>query len=110
MLKAGVPLALNSIPDEAAAMKKLLLFHFNLFLLTSLFTIKGFSQALPDPGIDPLAPPDTIAQIHTLKKDFVTRKETILLTASAIPSDQLANNEENSSAYKREEKAKQNSK
>ena len=91
-------------------MKKLLLIHFNLFLLIFLFAMNGFTQALPDPGVDPLAPPDSIAQVNNIKKEIVNLEEPILPTPSAIPAGQLANNEQNPSAYKHEEKAKKNRK
>lgn len=88
-------------------MKRLLPIHFFLVLLTSLFAPDGFSQALPDPGIDPLAPVDSIVQNHIVKKDPVNGKDSIHVTVSIMPTDRLSNKEDNAPAYAREEEPKQ---
>jgi hypothetical protein len=88
-------------------MKRLLPIHFFLFLLTSLFALDGFSQALPDPGVDPLGPVDSIVQNHIAKKDAVNGKDSIHLTTSIKPTDQLWNKENSAPAYAHEEEPKQ---
>jgi hypothetical protein len=90
-------------------MKKSLPVYCFLVLLTSLFTTNAFSQALPDPGTDPITLVDSVAQTHLVKKEVANLQETAVLTTSNIPTQQLASNDDFSSACNREEKPKQSS-
>lgn len=85
-------------------MKRLLPIHFILFLLTWLFTLNAFSQALPDPGSDPIEPVDSITQTHSLQRGVPEDKAAIKYAISKDPTTPLEDTTKYYRNYKEEDK------
>ena len=84
-------------------MKRLLLIHFFLFSFTWLFTVNAFSQALPDPGNDPIEPVDTIVKSNSVKPNVSVYKAATKFTVSKAPARALEDTAEYCPVYKPED-------
>ncbi len=84
-------------------MKTHLPIHFILFLFAWLFAAKAFSQALPDPGNDPIESIDSVIHTPAVKPGVGAERSAIKFTTSKartiLPADSI-----DSRIYKEEDK------
>lgn len=84
-------------------MKTHLPIHFIPFLFTWLFAAKAFSQALPDPGNDPIEAVDSAIHTPAVKPGVDAERSAIKFTTSKartiLPADSI-----DSRIYKEEDK------
>jgi hypothetical protein len=66
-------------------MKGFLPMRLFLFILISLFTVNAFSQAIPDPGNDPVEPLDSIAQTINSIPATTGQKEVLNVPSPYVP-------------------------
>ena len=86
-------------------MKKLLLIHFYLLLLTSFLSINAFCQTLPDPGTDPLKPLDSTVVNPRIKSNYANQKDGIDNDKNGDPA-RLYENDKSSVSINEEKRRK----
>lgn len=85
-------------------MKRPLSTRLCILVATSLFAINAYSQALPDPGKDPVDPVDSISRSIELKVVHARLYEIPATPADNTSQEKLFNSVDNFSFYNPQEK------